>query len=197
MHRRRSRWGAFVLILRGEWALITYENRSSNICDGVQGLVGELRTFNRNPTCWRHDEGNTPIVRIKSLSDLTGVEILVCHFVNWSWSNSFPSHHQGKAEVSLVLPFSIATIWHIRQFLNPGGSVKDRVSLESDCLSFPPEGPVSYEYANSHSASWRRWSSTSSYGKLYLWRNSRFNRDFDSYCTSLFFSSRLERQSCW
>ncbi|KAF9050059.1 tryptophan synthase beta subunit-like PLP-dependent enzyme [Panaeolus papilionaceus] len=54
------------------------ELRSNEIVDGVAGLIG-----------------NTPLVRINSLSDALGVEIL------------------GKAE-----------------FLNPGGSVKDRVALQ-------------------------------------------------------------------
>jgi len=53
------------------------ELRSDEILDGVTGLIG-----------------NTPLVRINSLSDALGVEIL------------------GKAE-----------------YLNPGGSVKDRVAL--------------------------------------------------------------------
>ncbi|KAI5480163.1 cysteine synthase [Pseudohyphozyma bogoriensis] len=53
------------------------EIRADEVVDGVEGLIG-----------------NTPLVRIKSLSDLTGVDIL------------------GKCE-----------------FLNPFGSVKDRVSL--------------------------------------------------------------------
>ncbi|OCH88640.1 PALP-domain-containing protein [Obba rivulosa] len=53
------------------------ELRTDEIVDGVAGLIG-----------------NTPLVRIKSLSDALGVEVL------------------GKAE-----------------FLNPGGSVKDRVAL--------------------------------------------------------------------
>ncbi|KAI0358633.1 PALP-domain-containing protein [Trametes cingulata] len=53
------------------------ELRSDEVVDGVTGLIG-----------------NTPLVRIKSLSDALGVEVL------------------GKAE-----------------FMNPGGSVKDRVAL--------------------------------------------------------------------
>ncbi|KAI0065997.1 PALP-domain-containing protein [Artomyces pyxidatus] len=57
--------------------LRSIELRSDEILDGVTGLIG-----------------NTPLVRINSLSDALGVEIL------------------GKAE-----------------FLNPGGSVKDRVAL--------------------------------------------------------------------
>lgn len=55
----------------------TEVNRCSEILDGVTGLIG-----------------NTPLVRISSLSEALGIEIL------------------GKAE-----------------FLNPGGSVKDRVAL--------------------------------------------------------------------
>ncbi|KAJ3576743.1 hypothetical protein NP233_g188 [Leucocoprinus birnbaumii] len=57
------------------------ELRSDEIVSGVAGLIGT--------------EGNTPLVRINSLSNALGVEIL------------------GKAE-----------------FLNPGGSVKDRVALQ-------------------------------------------------------------------
>ncbi|OJT08788.1 Cysteine synthase 2 [Trametes pubescens] len=53
------------------------ELRSDDVVEGVTGLIG-----------------NTPLVRINSLSDALGVEIL------------------GKAE-----------------FMNPGGSVKDRVAL--------------------------------------------------------------------
>ncbi|VDC07603.1 unnamed protein product [Peniophora sp. CBMAI 1063] len=60
-----------------EPSLRPIELRSDEILDGVSGLIG-----------------NTPLVRINSLSDALGVEIL------------------GKAE-----------------FLNPGGSVKDRVAL--------------------------------------------------------------------
>ncbi|GAB1524670.1 Cysteine synthase 2 [Rhizoctonia solani] len=56
------------------------ELRSDEIVDGVVGLIG-----------------NTPLVRINSLSEALGVDIL------------------GKAE-----------------FLNPGGSVKDRVALKKD-----------------------------------------------------------------
>ncbi|KAM0745956.1 PALP-domain-containing protein [Meredithblackwellia eburnea MCA 4105] len=77
----------------------TVEIRSGDIVDGVEGLIG-----------------NTPLVRIKSLSDLTGVEIL------------------GKCE-----------------FLNPFGSVKDRVSLriiqeaEDEELIHPNTGSCIFE----------------------------------------------------
>ncbi|ORY29512.1 putative cysteine synthase [Naematelia encephala] len=75
------------------------ELRSDEVVDGVLGLIG-----------------NTPLVRIHSLSDALGVEIL------------------GKAE-----------------FLNPGGSVKDRVALriiedaEAQGLLHPHTGSVLFE----------------------------------------------------
>ncbi|CAD6566855.1 MAG: hypothetical protein TREMPRED_003032 [Tremellales sp. Tagirdzhanova-0007] len=75
------------------------ELRSDEIVSGVTGLIG-----------------NTPLIRINSLSDALGVEIL------------------GKAE-----------------FLNPGGSVKDRVALriiedaESQGLLHPNTGSVLFE----------------------------------------------------
>lgn len=52
--------------------------------------------------------GNTPLVRINSLSDKLGVEIFVS-LAKFRYTDS-----QGKAE-----------------YLNPGGSVKDRVALQS------------------------------------------------------------------
>nr|KIR83946.1 cysteine synthase A [Cryptococcus tetragattii IND107] len=75
------------------------ELRSDEIVPGVTGLIG-----------------NTPLIRINSLSDALGVEIL------------------GKAE-----------------FLNPGGSVKDRVALqiiedaEAQGLLYPNTGSVLFE----------------------------------------------------
>ncbi|WWC68767.1 uncharacterized protein I206_102701 [Kwoniella pini CBS 10737] len=75
------------------------EIRSDEIVDGVIGLIG-----------------NTPLLRINSLSDALGVEIL------------------GKAE-----------------YLNPGGSVKDRVALkiiedaEAQGLLHPHTGSVLFE----------------------------------------------------
>ncbi|WWC60179.1 uncharacterized protein I303_102744 [Kwoniella dejecticola CBS 10117] len=75
------------------------EIRSDEIVDGVIGLIG-----------------NTPLIRINSLSDALGVEIL------------------GKAE-----------------YLNPGGSVKDRVALkiiedaEAQGLLHPHTGSVLFE----------------------------------------------------
>ncbi|KAG0245376.1 Cysteine synthase 2 [Actinomortierella wolfii] len=72
---------------------------SEHICDGVAGLIG-----------------NTPMVRIKSLSEATGCEIL------------------AKAE-----------------FLNPGGSTKDRVALsmvdraERDHILVPGKGSTIFE----------------------------------------------------
>jgi cysteine synthase A len=75
------------------------ELRSDEVLDGVTGLIG-----------------NTPLVRINSLSDALGVEIL------------------GKAE-----------------YLNPGGSVKDRVALrmiedaERDGLLEPYTGSRIFE----------------------------------------------------
>ncbi|KAG0000301.1 hypothetical protein BGZ80_003525 [Entomortierella chlamydospora] len=74
-------------------------DRSSSICDGVAGLIG-----------------NTPMMRIKSLSEATGCEIL------------------AKAE-----------------FLNPGGSTKDRVALsmintaERDHILTPGNGSTIFE----------------------------------------------------
>lgn len=67
--------------------------------------------------------GNTPLVRINSLSDALDVEIL------------------GKAEVvsgsSLQATLSLTGL----QFMNPGGSVKDRVALRSTILlTFFKEG---------------------------------------------------------
>ncbi|KAI1319380.1 hypothetical protein EDD11_004246 [Mortierella claussenii] len=73
--------------------------QNSQICDGVAGLIG-----------------NTPMVRIKSLSEATGCEIL------------------AKAE-----------------FLNPGGSTKDRVALsminaaERDHILTPGNGSTIFE----------------------------------------------------
>ncbi|GJE90025.1 cysteine synthase [Phanerochaete sordida] len=75
------------------------EIRSDEVVDGVAGLIG-----------------NTPLVRIKSLSDALGVEIL------------------GKAE-----------------YMNPGGSVKDRVALrivedaERQGLLYPHTGSRIFE----------------------------------------------------
>ncbi|WWC87737.1 uncharacterized protein L201_002629 [Kwoniella dendrophila CBS 6074] len=75
------------------------EIRSDEIVDGVIGLIG-----------------NTPLIRINSLSDALGVEIL------------------GKAE-----------------YLNPGGSVKDRVALkiiedaEAQGLLHPHTGSILFE----------------------------------------------------
>jgi cysteine synthase A len=62
--------------------------------------------------------GNTPLVRINSLSDALGVEIL------------------GKAEVRLTLKREILLVISYSQFLNPGGSVKDRVALRSKICGF-------------------------------------------------------------
>ncbi|TFK25206.1 PALP-domain-containing protein [Coprinopsis marcescibilis] len=64
-------------LANGNTAPTSIASRSEQIVDGVTGLIG-----------------NTPLIRINSLSDALGVEIL------------------GKAE-----------------FMNPGGSVKDRVAL--------------------------------------------------------------------
>ncbi|KZP34447.1 PALP-domain-containing protein [Athelia psychrophila] len=81
------------------FSLRPIELRSDEICAGVAGLIG-----------------NTPLVRINSLSDALGVEIL------------------GKAE-----------------FLNPGGSVKDRVALrmiedaERQGLLYPNTGSRIFE----------------------------------------------------
>ncbi|KAI0338299.1 PALP-domain-containing protein [Trametopsis cervina] len=83
------------------------ELRSDEVIDGVTGLIG---------SCFRSRGGNTPLVRIASLSDALGVDIL------------------GKAE-----------------FLNPGGSVKDRVALrmiedaERQGLLYPHTGSRIFE----------------------------------------------------
>ncbi|KAG6861165.1 hypothetical protein C0995_003175 [Termitomyces sp. Mi166 len=71
------------------------ELRSDEVISGVTGLIGASRCLLEMLTLAQClTQGNTPLVRINSLSDALGVEIL------------------GKAE-----------------FLNPGGSVKDRVAL--------------------------------------------------------------------
>ncbi|GAA5946150.1 hypothetical protein JCM3775_006298 [Rhodotorula graminis] len=85
--------------LRREASKRIVEVRGDEVVDGIEGLIG-----------------NTPLVRINSLSDATGVEIL------------------GKAE-----------------YLNPFGSVKDRVSLqiikqaESEGLIHPNTGSCIFE----------------------------------------------------
>lgn len=58
------------------------ELRNDDVVDGVVGLIGEGIRKSKNTTCTDNFPGNTPLVRIKSLSDALGVEIL------------------GKAEVS-------------------------------------------------------------------------------------------------
>ncbi|PWN24305.1 PALP-domain-containing protein [Microstroma glucosiphilum] len=95
---------------------------------GVQGLIG-----------------NTPLMRIESLSKLTGCEILVSSTVdhirefadshhNASHDTYLPAHSQGKCE-----------------FLNPAGSPKDRVALqilldaEADSLISPHVGDCVFE----------------------------------------------------
>ncbi|GAA5905472.1 hypothetical protein JCM8208_004289 [Rhodotorula glutinis] len=85
--------------LRREASKRIVEVRGDEVVDGIEGLIG-----------------NTPLVRINSLSDATGVEIL------------------GKAE-----------------YLNPFGSVKDRVSLqiikqaEAEGLIHPHTGSCIFE----------------------------------------------------
>jgi cysteine synthase len=61
--------------------------------------------------------GNTPLVRIASLSDALGVEIL------------------GKAEVCRMSDIEPAVDNCFFKFLNPGGSVKDRVALRSKIMA--------------------------------------------------------------
>ncbi|KAL0633197.1 Cysteine synthase 2 [Maublancomyces gigas] len=56
--------------------------------------------------------GNTPLIRIRSLSEATGCDIL------------------GKAEVSPLSRSSPVWALTCAQFLEPGGSVKDRVALK-------------------------------------------------------------------
>ncbi|KAI0688184.1 PALP-domain-containing protein [Cytidiella melzeri] len=86
-------------ILQNQFEARPIEIRSDEVIDGVTGLIG-----------------NTPLVRINSLSNALGVEIL------------------GKAE-----------------FLNPGGSVKDRVALrmledaERQGLLYPHTGSRIFE----------------------------------------------------
>ncbi|KAG8835016.1 hypothetical protein FRC17_005864 [Serendipita sp. 399] len=58
--------------------------------------------------------GNTPLVRIKSLSEALGVEILM---------------FRGKQRY-LVKPLYFPFASHTSKFLNPGGSVKDRVAMK-------------------------------------------------------------------
>jgi len=53
------------------------ELRSDEIVDGVIGLIGTLLAVFRNCTANYGDLGNTPLIRINSLSDALGVEILV------------------------------------------------------------------------------------------------------------------------
>lgn len=70
--------------------------------------------------------GNTPLMRIRSLSEALGVDILVRPLSLAVVDPSFPEEAdpvvgQGKCE-----------------YLNPFGSVKDRVSLKSENLS-PPQ----------------------------------------------------------
>lgn len=67
--------------------------------------------------CCNHGPGNTPLIRINSLSDALGVEIL------------------GKAEVRASLVSRVGGMLSLdgeTQYLNPGGSVKDRVALRSE-----------------------------------------------------------------
>ncbi|KAF9388117.1 hypothetical protein CPB97_001568 [Podila verticillata] len=93
--RRRSSIGESI----DKFIALPKSKDSSVICDGVAGLIG-----------------NTPMMRIKSLSDATGCEIL------------------AKAE-----------------FLNPGGSTKDRVALsmintaERDHILTPGNGSTIFE----------------------------------------------------
>ncbi|KAF9337626.1 hypothetical protein BG006_003799 [Podila minutissima] len=93
--RRRSSIGESI----DKFIALPKSEHSSVICDGVAGLIG-----------------NTPMMRIKSLSDATGCEIL------------------AKAE-----------------FLNPGGSTKDRVALsmintaEREKILTPGNGSTIFE----------------------------------------------------
>ncbi|KAG8925918.1 hypothetical protein FRC00_003481 [Tulasnella sp. 408] len=90
----------------------------NEVAQGVPGLVGRCRVALLSTSGLTGDQytGNTPLVRINSLSDALGVEIL------------------GKAE-----------------FLNPGGSVKDRVALkiieeaEEQGLLHPHSGSTIFE----------------------------------------------------
>jgi len=94
------------------------ELRSDEILSGVNRLNRYI-----TPLLYNHISssilrgfcvGNTPLVRINSLSDALGVEIL------------------GKAEVCLFGRVDEMNSQVCLQFLNPGGSVKDRVALRSE-----------------------------------------------------------------
>ncbi|SRR6266702_1861377 len=99
------------------------ELRSDEVLDGVTGLIGTRPATDLPSQTDRliGAQGNTPLVRINSLSNALGVEIL------------------GKAEVRLSC--DAVAIWRcclltqplsvLSQYLNPGGSVKDRVALKS------------------------------------------------------------------
>ena len=52
------------------------EIRSDEIVDGVTGLIGRMYNVRRVHALADSCPGNTPLVRIKSLSDALGVEIL-------------------------------------------------------------------------------------------------------------------------
>jgi cysteine synthase A len=75
--------------------------------------------------------GNTPLIRIKSLSEQTGCEV-------GCWTSITPPQLDGRAtgprEAALAQPIACPAcrpqILAKAEFLNPGGSVKDRVALE-------------------------------------------------------------------
>lgn len=60
-----------------EFSARPIELRSDEIVDGVAGLIGEPRYSNVRTAYSVHPAGNTPLIRINSLSNALGVEILV------------------------------------------------------------------------------------------------------------------------
>ena len=84
--------------------------------------------------------GNTPLIRLKSLSEQTGCEVRDCWLPALALMRSpptaWPCHHQLPAACHchcFQLPhrrWLLLQILAKAEFLNPGGSVKDRVALE-------------------------------------------------------------------
>lgn len=108
--------------LEPDFSFRPIELRSDDVLDGVVGLVGARilpsSTTRAYPTL---STGNTPLIRIASLSDALGVEIL------------------GKAEVCLESSCDLRSVILFPQYMNPGGSVKDRVALRSVIYSLHDE----------------------------------------------------------
>lgn len=110
--------------------------KNNQICDGVAGLIGD-----------------TPMMRIKSLSEATGCEILAkaevpCLF--YALCSCIQDHCKGKMELQEDQLFNLYTFLYI-QFLNPGGSTKDRVALsmintaEKEHILTPGNGSTIFE----------------------------------------------------